>query len=172
MSVTVTQRHILVSQNSESLCVALHALRWANMVQKFTPSCSRSSTWAHTLIQHHDNSGQTHISKEHIRWHANHSAHVTRWRHPHRNTNRNWPVQHMRACRWAFRLRSVQNSGHILLVTYSFWLSEWSTFSFVFVFLTCLWVWCFTPLIQTHSGWNQKSLLQSWKSSPQLSENA
>ncbi len=97
-----------------------------------------------------------HISKQHIRWHTNHSAHVTRWRHTHRNTNRNWPAQHMSACRWAFRLRSVQYSGHILLVTYSFWLPERS--SIPFVFLSCLRVWRFTPLVQTHSGRNQKSL--------------
>lgn len=119
------------------------------MVQRLTPSCSHSSTWGRTLIQHHDNSGQTHISKQHIRWHTNHSVHVTRWRHTHRNTNRNWPAQHMSACRYAFRLRSVQYSGHILVVTYSFWFPERSTF--LFVFLSCLWVWHFTPLVQTHS---------------------
>ncbi len=97
-----------------------------------------------------------HVSKQHIRWHTNHSTHVTRWQHSHRNTNRNWPAQHMSACRWAFRLRSVQYSGHILLVTYSFWLPERSTFPFVF--LSCLRVWRLAPLVQTHSGRNQKSL--------------
>lgn len=76
----------------------------------------------------------------------------------------------MSACRWAFRLRSVQNSGHILSVTYSFWHPR-----VIYLLLRlpvmsqCDVSHLFSPntLIR-----NQKSLIQSWKPSPRSKKKA